>query len=391
MQENSSHTDTGSNSNVKRRNFIKALGASGFIAGTSGSALAQETTTTGQGIDLDAIEPNDLVGKGPNGNDPVPAEQVSLSDSQVQKLKQGNYTVAIVFHYLKTAWTRLQRRGLTNRLNELGINVEGVYGAEFDAAKQVNILNTLASKADSLDAVISIPVDQVATADAYQNLANKGVKLVFMDNVPEGFSHPEDYAGAVAADNKGNGLIAGRILAKLVGQGSVGLIMHDAPFYVTNEREQGVKQALKNASGIEIAATNGFTNPDKVFGLAQNMLTANPDLDGIFAIWGAPPAMQVVSAANASNRSPIITTIDLGSRVALNMAKGGLIKGLGAQQPYDQGVTEANMAGNAILGAKTPPYVAVQSLAVMRKNLLKAYRSVFHQEPPQKITKHYDQ
>jgi ribose transport system substrate-binding protein len=41
-----------------------------------------------------------------------------------------------------------------------------------------------------------------------------------------------------------------------------------------------------------------------------------------------------------------------------------------------------------MLGNKTPPYVAAPSLAVMRQNLLDAYRKVFHKKPPEEITKY---
>jgi ribose transport system substrate-binding protein len=382
-----------------RRRFVKLIGATSItgLAGCitrkpGGGGGGKNTSISPSEVDLSKVEPNHIVGKGPNGNEPVKPEKVTLSEKEVQTLKDGDYTVAIVFHYLKTAWTRLQRRGLTKRFNELGIKVEGIYGSSFDAQKQIGILNTLATKAKTLDAVVSIPVDAVATADAYMNLAEKGIDLVFMDNVPKGFQHQQDYAGCVASDNRGNGLVAGRILAKLVGKGGVGMIKHSAPFYVTRAREMGATNALQNAKGIEIVATNGFTNPNKVYSLAQNMITAYPNMKGVFVIWGVPPGMSVVKAANdtGDSNNPVETTCDLGSRTALNMAQRGMIKGIGAQRPYDQGIEEATLAGNAILGNSTPPYVAVPSLAVMRQNLLDAYRKVFHKKPPQKITKHFE-
>ena len=55
------------------------------------------------------------------------------------------------------------------------------------------------------DIIVSIPVDAVATAAAYKAAADKGVKLVFMDNVPKGFIAGKDYVSSVSADNYGNG------------------------------------------------------------------------------------------------------------------------------------------------------------------------------------------
>jgi ribose transport system substrate-binding protein len=41
--------------------------------------------------------------------------------------------------------------------------------------------------------------------------------------------------------------------------------------------------------------------------------------------------------------------------VAIEMARNGLIKGVGAQRPYDQGVVEALLAGYGLLGNPRPP------------------------------------
>jgi ribose transport system substrate-binding protein len=376
------------NSSTSRRRFLELSGGA-TLAGLSGcvttgrSSQAEEFKTNPAKINVNEVEPDGLAGKGPNGHKPVSSKELTIPRSQKQKLKKGNYTVAIVFHYLKTAWVRLQRRGLTAQFKELNVNIEGIYGSDFNVQKQSNILTTLASKSN-LDAIVSIPVDQVATAGAYREVAQSDIDIVFMDNIPKGFQYPNDYAGLVAADNRGNGLIAGRILAKLVGEGKVGMIMHDVPFYVTHEREQGALQALTRAEGIEIVK-RGFTDENNVYTLAQNMLTANPKMKGMFVIWGAPPGVQAVAAAEDNIA---ITTIDLGSRTAQNMAQGGRIKGIGAQRPYDQGVAEATLAAQAMLGNKTPPYVAAPSLAVMRQNLLDAYRKVFHKKPPEEITEH---
>ena len=83
----------------------------------------------------------------------------------------------------------------------------------------------------------------------------------------------------------------------------------------------------------------------------------------------------------------VITTCDLGLNVAIDMAQDGFIKGLGAQRPYDQGVTEALLAGYGLLGKEAPPYVALPALAVTKDNLLEAWKEVYHKEAPDTIKK----
>jgi ribose transport system substrate-binding protein len=115
------------------------------------------------------------------------------------------------------------------------------------------------------------------------------------------------------------------------------------------------------------------------------MLTTNRSLNGIWAVWDLP-AQGVVSAARAAGRDDlVITTIDLGLNVAVEMARNGTVKGLGAQQPYDQGVTEALLAGYGLLGKPAPAYVALPALPVTRENLLDAWKTVYHTEAPASI------
>ena len=93
-----------------------------------------------------------------------------------------------------------------------------------------------------------------------------------------------------------------------------------------------------------------------------------------------------MSAARAAGRNDlVITTIDLGLNVAVDMAQNGLIKGVGAQLPYDQGVTEALLAGYGLLGKPAPAYIALPAFPVTRENLLDAWKIVYHSEAPASV------
>ena len=72
----------------------------------------------------------------------------------------------------------------------------------------------------------------------------------------------------------------------------------------------------------------------------------------------------------------------MGINAALEIARDGLIKGLGAQLPYQQGVAEAILAGYALLGKQAPPYVAVPALKVTRENVLDAWKLVYNEDAP---------
>jgi ribose transport system substrate-binding protein len=235
--------------------------------------------------------------------------------------------------------------------------------------------------------IVSIPTDPVATAGAYKAAAQAGVKLVFMDNVPEGFQAGTDYVSMVSADNYGNGVVSAHLLARnLGGKGNIGVIYHNADFFVTQQRYDGFRETIeKDYPDIKIVADQGIAGPDfagDAQAAANAMLSQNPDLDAIWAVWDVP-AEGVLAAARAAGRSDLkVATEDLGLNVAIALAKDELVVGLGAQRPFDQGVTEARLAALSLLGQPTPAYVALPALPVDHDNVLDAWKQVYHSDPP---------
>ena len=103
-------------------------------------------------------------------------------------------------------------------------------------------------------------------------------------------------------------------------------------------------------------------------------------------MWDQPAEGVIAAARTAGRDNLVITTIDLGLNVAVEMARKGLVKGLGAQRPYDQGVIEALLAGYGLLGKPAPAYVGLPALPVTRDNLLDAWKTVYHSEAPASVT-----
>lgn len=68
-----------------------------------------------------------------------------------------------------------------------------------------------------------------------------------------------------------------------------------------------------------------------------------------------------------------------------------MVVGLGAQLPYDQGVAEADLAALAALGEEVPAYVAISSLPVDHENVLDAWETVYHSDPPAEVTDSYSE
>lgn len=376
------------------RNFclgvVLLLAASLAVTACSGSGSSSEgeVEQLPQAQEALAELEGEVLSTGPYGEEPTAAEEIQLTEEELAEIEGMNATAAIVMHYGGDDWGRAQINALETQFEDMGIEIIATTDADFNPGKQVSDIETVLAR--DPDIIVSIPTDPVSTADAYRAAVDQGVELVFMDNVPDGFEPGEDYTSVVSADNYGNGVASAHLMAEAIGgEGKVGAVFHAADFFVTQQRYEAFQTTMEEEyPDIEIVEDQGVAGPDfagQTEEAASAMLTANADLDGIWAAWDVL-AEGALAAARTSGRNDLaVTTIDLGTPMAIELASGGMIKGLGSQRPYDQGVAEAKLAGYALLDKEAPPYVALPALPVTGENVLDAWETVYNQEPPEQV------
>jgi ribose transport system substrate-binding protein len=330
-----------------------------------------------------------VVGTGPHGETATPASEVSLSDEEIDRIKSMNATAAIVFHYMATDWSRAQMEGLKAQFAKMGVEVIAVTDAGFKSEKQIDDLESVLARRP--DVIVAIPTDERTTAETFKKAAASGSKLVFMDNVPTGMEAGRDYVSAVSADNYGLGEASAHIVGeKLGGRGTVAAIFHAGDFFVTRQRHEAFKEILsKSYPGVELVAEEGVSGPDfrgEAERAAASILARHPDLKAIWVVWD-DPAEGVVAAVRTAGRMDVaVVTVDYGEAIATLLARGDVVAGLSAQRPYDQGVTEAILAGYGLLGKPAPPYVALPSLTVTRETVVGAWRTVYRRDAPDALS-----
>ena len=225
---------------------------------TAGGAYA-----TDPDVALQAMK-SQVYSTGPNGEKASPASEVTLTPEELAKVKEKHATAALVFHYGGNDWSNAQLAALKAQFAAEGVDVVAVTDAGFKPEKQVADIETVMAKKP--DIIVSIPVDAVATAAAYKAAADKGIKLVFMDNVPKGFVAGKDYVSSVSADNFGNGVAAAHLMAKaLGGKGDIGLVFHAADFFVTHQRYRASRRRFRRSTPTSRSwpsrASAGRTSP----------------------------------------------------------------------------------------------------------------------------------
>jgi ribose transport system substrate-binding protein len=325
--------------------------------------------------------------RGPNGERPTPNSALRLSSREVAKVRAGHHTAALVWHE-GSDFTGAVDAGVRDEFSVLGIKVVAETSATFDAAKQKADVETVQAKRPSV--LLTLPVDPVVTASAYQAAARQGTKIVLLSSVPQGMTYGRDYVNLVTDDLFQMGKRAADALAAAIGgKGKIAYFFHDANHYVTNQRDQAFLSTITgNYPDIDVVAKRGIADPNRAQDVAAATLLQHPDLAGAYVMFAQPPGEGVLAALRAAGNTKMkLVTLDLDEPLALDMARGGQTFALIVDRAYDLGRAMARSAAYGLLGKKAPPFVIVPALTITRSNLVQGYRVSLRRSPPASVMK----
>ena len=182
---------------------LAIVAATGLRAQTSADPTA--------GIDPASLVPEGIVGPSQAGDAASDPALAWLDDQECEAARAGGFQVGVVMQTMNIEWSTEQVRGITDGLARCGVELIGVTNPDFSVEDQIGQIDDMIQLAP--DAIISIPVDDVATATAYAKIQAAGIKLVLMDNVPAGLEHPRDYVTVVSSDSQGLGAVSAEIMS----------------------------------------------------------------------------------------------------------------------------------------------------------------------------------
>lgn len=175
--------------------------------------------------------------------------------------------------------------------------VEIIFGqgqSATDIEGQIAIIESMVTQ--GVQGIALTPVDPTVAA-ALDKAIEQGVKVVLMDNnIPDW----EGRTALATTDNYAAGVIAGQHLATLLKEGDTLGILEGVPGVpALDDRVNGMLEGLGDLK-LEIVG-RGATNCTEELGLnvAQDLLTANPDIKAIYAACGPPAAGAAKAIENA--------------------------------------------------------------------------------------------
>lgn len=322
---------------------------------------------------------------GPQGEAATPSSEVTVSDELAANLQGKGLTAALLWHD-QSDFVNAVSAGAKDEFARLGIDVVITTSAAFDAAKQRSDIETALVRSPNI--ILSLPLDPVTSAAAFQEAREEGVALVFLSNLPEGFAHPTDYAAIVTDDLFQMGKQAADALAASMGEaGTVGWIYHDANYYVTNQRDNAFKSTIENDyPNIEIVAEAGISDPARAEEIANAMLLRNPDLGGVYVTWAGPAEGVLAALRSNGNSQTKLVTLDLSEPIALDMINGGNVVALVADEAYELGRAMAAAGARQHAGEETPPFVVAPAVTVTADNVAEGWMKSLHIDAPASLT-----
>lgn len=234
------------------------------------------------------------------------------------------------------------------------LNVEVIWNgapSETDYARQVQIVDSMINR--RVDGLAVAATERKILTSAIDRAMAAGIPVIVFDSGVD----TTNIVSFIATNNYEGGALGARSLAKAMGgTGNVALMMHAPGSTSTMEREQGFEETLaKEFPNVKIVARQ-YSMSDRAKGraAAENILTANPSLNGMFASAepGSVGALLAIQARELTGKVKLVTFDS--SEPLVEGCKAGAVAAMVVQEPQRMGY-EAVKAVVDKLNGKTPP------------------------------------
>lgn len=267
-------------------------------------------------------------------------------------------------------------KGQEDAAKDLGVEFK-IVSSDNEVSKESD--NVSAFVAQGVNAICISPLSSDASVAAIEAADAAGIPVVNWNTtvnseVPKGFVGVSNYdlgklTGEYAAD----------YIAKNFPDGCKMAILVNSSYEVGVERCQGFKDAVANVAGLEIVAEQDAELQEEGLDITEQILTANPDIDVLWA-WNQTSLLGAVAALENAGRKDIVV---MGTDMSVDLAKDMLesdvqLQAITTQQPYEIGY---QAVANAVKAAKGE--------TVEKETLIDLY--TYTKEKPDEIQKYIDE
>ena len=239
---------------------------------------------------------------------------------------------------------------------------QGASGTDIEG--QIALIESMVSQ--GVKGIAITPVD-ATVATTLDKAVAAGVKVVLVDNDIPGWKGKTSYVGT---DNFQGGVVAGKWLREHTKDGQKFGILEGVPGVpALDDRYKGMVKGIGDRKLNIVGKGATSCNLDGGVKVAEDILTANPDLEGIYAVCGPPAvgAIQALKNAKVDFGKFILVGFDAccGEIEAL---KAGQEDATVAQFPLKMGELGIATVAAAVRGQKVDPVVDTGTAIVTKEN-----------------------
>ena len=237
-------------------------------------------------------------------------------------------------------WESVHQGALCAASKQQNVNVQwnGVT-AETDVTGQVNMLTNYITQ--GVNGIVYAATDAKTLAPVTRQALNAKIKVV---NVDSGTNPQPSTVPLFATDNVAAATKAADLLAQsLHGTGKIAFIPFLAGSQTNDQRAQGFLQGLKKYPGLDLVATQySQSDTNTALRVTEDILSAHPDLNGIFAA-NEPGVIGAAEAVSRAGKAGKITIIGWDAAPdELTAVQNGEISALVVQNPFKMGYDGVN-------------------------------------------------
>lgn len=291
------------------------------------------------------------------------APAASTADAASPAATSGTKKVAYLTPSMDVPFWRYISTGIQEKAKANSLEVQ-VYDSKDSADTQLK--NAQDAIVKQVSAIIISPVDS-ASCPAVLSLAEESKIPVVICDIG---TNSGTYASFISTDNEKGAKVVGEYLAKTLKEGDkVAQITLNQARINGQLRKKGFEEGIADKKLVQV----GFKQMEKVNRqegetFAQDLITANPTMKGIF-VHAEDPTMGAVTAAIAANRSDILVVGFDCSPDMVKAIKEGTIAATSAQQPILMGQTSLEQVVKILNGETPEKEIKMDTILVTKDNI----------------------
>jgi ribose transport system substrate-binding protein len=218
---------------------------------------------------------------------------------------------------------------------------------ETDFNGQLQIVEAMINK--RLDAIALAPIDKRAMVSVVERASRGGIPMIIFDSPVD----TDAFVAQVATDNYQAGVVAAERMGSILsGKGRIIIVATQAGAASTMAREQGFEDTIKKTQpGIVVVDKRyGDSEVAKSLRVAENMLTAHPEIVGMFAS-NESSTVGAAQALKARQSKISLVGFDAGPTLEADL-RAGVIDSLVVQHPFRMGYDSVMSAVRHLKGEK---------------------------------------